>query len=134
MTSGEVGGRDEGMVKWWSGAAGEGERQWRRSTTSHEQVIKYSSCEKSQNASRSIQRRPGSPPSAVEHDNWQGNRAVGGNAKEETSCHDVKTPRWDKGVQARARDRVNHTHIRNITPEHLRVADKARVTAGDPFP
>ncbi|MPC80523.1 hypothetical protein E2C01_075103 [Portunus trituberculatus] len=43
--------------------------------------------------------------------------------------HDVKTPHWDKGLEERARDRVNHTHISNISGGHLQVADKARVTA-----
>lgn len=116
------------MVEW------KGERQWWRSTPSHEQVIKYSSCEESQNASKSIQRRYGSSPSAVEDDNWRGNSAVGADTEEEMSRHDVKTPRGDWGVRGRVGDRVNHTHIRNISGEHLQVADKARVTAGDPFP
>lgn len=53
--------------------------------------------------------------------------------KEEMPSHDVKTPRWDKDLKERAGDRVNHTHISNISAGHLQVADKARVTAGDLF-
>lgn len=59
---------------------------------------------------------------------------MGANIKEEMPSHDVKTPRWDKGLKERAEDRVNHTHISNISGGHLQVADKARVTAGDFFP